>query len=75
LIVAAKARAALAGRPSVSVDDVRAMARPVLRHRIVLNYNAQAASETSDTIIERLLEDIPVRKGAADASVASVFRS
>ncbi len=75
LILAAKARAALAGRPSVSVDDIRAMARPVLRHRIVLNYNAQAASQTSDSIIARLLDDIPVRKGAADAGVASVFRS
>ena len=70
LILAAKARAALAGRPSVSVDDIRAMARPVLRHRIVLNYNAQAAGETSDSIIKRLLDDIPVRKGAADAAVA-----
>ena len=75
LILAAKARAALAGRPSVSVDDIRAMARPVLRHRIVLNYNAQAAGQTSDSIIARLLDDIPVRKGAADAGVASVFRS
>jgi MoxR-like ATPase len=75
LIVAAKARAALAGRASVSVDDIQAMARPVLRHRIVLNYNAQAAGQTSDSIIGRLLEDIPVRKGAADAAVASVFRS
>ena len=75
LIVAAKARAALAGRPSASVEDIKAMARPVLRHRIVLNYNAQAASQTSDTIITRLLEDIPVRKGAANAAVASVFRS
>ena len=75
LILAAKARAALAGRPSVSVDDIRAMARPVLRHRIVLNYNAQAAGQSSDSIIARLLEEIPVRKGAADAAVASVFRS
>ncbi len=46
LILAAKARAALAGRPSVSVDDIRAIALPVLRHRIVINYNAQAAGET-----------------------------
>ncbi len=47
----------------------------MLRHRIVINYNAQAAGETSDSIIKRLLEDIPVRKGAADAAVADVFRS
>jgi MoxR-like ATPase len=75
LVIAAKARAALAGRASVSVDDIQTMAKPVLRHRVVLNYNAQAAGETSDSIIGRLLDDIPVRKGAADAAVASVFRS
>jgi len=75
LILAAKARAALGGRPSVSVDDIRAVARPVLRHRIVINYNAQAAGESSDSIVKRLLEDVPVRKGAADASVAQIFRS
>jgi MoxR-like ATPase len=75
LILAAKARAALAGRPSVSVDDIRAVARPVLRHRIVINYNAQAAGETSDSIVKRLIDDVPVRKGAADAAVAEVFRS
>jgi len=75
LILAAKARAALAGRPSVGVEDVRAVARPVLRHRVVLNYNAQAAGETSDSVVARLLDDVPVRKGAADAAVAGVFRS
>jgi MoxR-like ATPase len=75
LILAAKARAALGGRPSVAIDDIRAVARPVLRHRVVLNYNAQAAGESSDSIITRLMDDIPVRKGAADAAVAGVFRS
>ncbi len=76
LILASKARAALAGRPSVSVDDIKAVASPVLRHRIVLNYNAQAAGESSESIVKRLLKDVPVRKGAhADAAVAHVFRS
>ena len=75
LIVAAKARAALAGRPSVGIEDIQAVARPVLRHRVVLNYNAQAAGETSDTIVERLIAEVPVRKGAGDAHVARVFRS
>jgi MoxR-like ATPase len=77
LVLAAKARAALAGRPSVAVDDVQAVALPVLRHRIVINYNAQAAGETGDSIVARLLKDVPVRKGAthAAASVAEVFRS
>jgi MoxR-like ATPase len=75
LILAAKAKAALAGRPSVSVDDIRSVALPVLRHRIVTNYNAQAAGETSDTIVSKLLSDVPARKGAADAAVAEIFRS
>ncbi|WP_435010750.1 AAA family ATPase [Tundrisphaera lichenicola] len=75
LIIAAKAKAALAGRPSVTIDDIQAVARPVLRHRIVINYNAQASGESSDSIITRLLNDIPVRKGAADAAVAEIFRS
>jgi MoxR-like ATPase len=75
LILASKARAALAGRPSVSVDDIRAVALPVLRHRIVINYNAQAAGETTDSIVEKLLGDVPVRKGAASAAVAEIFRS
>jgi MoxR-like ATPase len=75
LIIAAKAKAALAGRPSVTIDDVQSVARPVLRHRIVINYNAQSSGESSDSIINRLLNDVPVRKGAADASVAEIFRS
>ena len=75
LILAAKAKAALAGRPSVTIDDIQAIARPVLRHRIVINYNAQSSGESSDSIINRLLDDVPVRKGAADAAVAEIFRS
>jgi MoxR-like ATPase len=75
LILASKARAALHGRPSVSLDDIRSVARPVLRHRVVINYNAQAVGESSDSIVQRLLADIPVGKGAADAAVADVFRS
>jgi MoxR-like ATPase len=75
LILAAKARAALTGRASVSVDDVRAVALPVLRHRIVINYNAQASGESSDSIITKLLHDVPIRKGAADAAVTEIFRS
>ena len=75
LILASKAKAALAGRPSVTIEDIRSVARPVLRHRIVINYNAQATGESSDSIVKRLLDDVPIRKGAADAAVADVFRS
>jgi MoxR-like ATPase len=75
LVLAAKARAALAGRPSVSTDDIRAVAPQVLRHRIVVNYNAQADGLTSDAIVSRLLDEVPVRKGAPDAAATAVFRS
>jgi MoxR-like ATPase len=75
LILAAKAKAALMGRPSVSVDDIQSVAPPVLRHRIVINYNAQAAGESSDSIVKKLLTDVPIRKGPASAAVAEVFRS
>ncbi len=75
LVLAAKARAALAGRPSVGVDDVRAVAPQVLRHRIVLNYNAQADGLTSDAVVARLLAEVPIRKGAPDAAASAVFRS
>ena len=63
------------GRPSVSVEDIQSVAPPVLRHRIVINYNAQAAGESSDSIVKKLLNDVPVRKGPANAAVAEIFRS
>jgi MoxR-like ATPase len=75
LILAAKAKAALMGRPSVSVEDIQSVAAPVLRHRIVINYNAQAAGESSDSIVTKLLGDVPIRKGPASAAVAEIFRS
>jgi len=75
LVLAAKTRAALGGRPSVSIDDIRDVAPPVLRHRIVINYNAQASGETSDSIVKKLLADVPIRKVAADAAVAEILRS
>jgi MoxR-like ATPase len=59
LVLGAKARAALHGRTYVSTDDVRAVARPVLRHRIITNFNAEAEGLTPDHIIERLIEVIP----------------
>jgi len=77
LILAAKARAALDGRTSVTIEDLRSLAAPVLRHRLVTTYAAQAEGQTPDTIIQRLLEDVPERAGAArtDGQVAQVFRS
>jgi MoxR-like ATPase len=75
LILASKAKAALMGRPSVAVEDIQSVAAPVLRHRIVINYNAQAAGESSDSIVKKLLADVPIRKGPASAAVAEILRS
>ena len=68
LIVAAQARAALDGRPQVEVDDVRALAAPVLRHRLVLNYNAESQGQTPDTVIKKLLDAIPLRRTPESAA-------
>jgi MoxR-like ATPase len=59
LILAAKARAVLHGRPYVSTEDVRAVAAPVLRHRILTNFNAEADGVTPDEIVRRLADSIP----------------
>ena len=56
LVLAAKARAALAGRPMPHYDDVRAAALPVLRHRIVTNFQAEADGQSPEDIARRLLE-------------------
>ncbi len=55
LVLGAKARAALDGRPTPSVDDVRAVALPVLRHRLVTNFHAEAEGVTTDDLIRELV--------------------
>lgn len=59
LILGAKVRAVMNGRPIPSIDDVRAIAHPVMRHRIVTNFNADADGVTTDVLIDRLLESVP----------------
>jgi MoxR-like ATPase len=56
LVLAAKARAILQGRYHATTADVRAVAAPVLRHRILTTFNAEAAGVTSDEIIAMLVE-------------------
>ena len=60
LILGGKARAVTQGRYHVNFDDVRALANPVLRHRILLNFQAESEGITSDQIVEQLLEKVPV---------------
>jgi MoxR-like ATPase len=67
LILAAKARAILHGRYHATTEDVREMALPVLRHRVITTFNAEAAGITSDEVVLRLLSEIrpPVEEAVA----------
>jgi MoxR-like ATPase len=58
LILGAKVRAVMSGRPIPGVEDVRAIAHPVMRHRIVTNFNADADGVSTDDIIDMLLEGV-----------------
>ncbi len=60
LVLGAKARALTQGRYHVSYEDIRALAHPVLRHRVLTNFHAQSEGINSDALIDRLLEAVPV---------------
>src|SRR5687767_4904180 len=60
LVLGGKARALTRGRYHVSCDDVRALAHPVLRHRIITNFHAQSEGITTDILVDRLLEAVPL---------------
>ena len=62
LVRGAKARALMHGRYHVSIKDIQALAKPILRHRIMTNFYAESERITPDTVIERLLEAVPVPK-------------
>lgn len=59
LILAGKARAALRGRSHVSVEDIRELCLPILRHRIIPSFAARSEGMTADTLIEKLVAEIP----------------
>ena len=58
LVLGAKSLAALEGRPVPEIEDVRTVARPVLRHRLVTNFNAEAEGIRPDDLVSRLLEAV-----------------
>jgi MoxR-like ATPase len=60
LVLAGKARALLHGRFNVSIEDIQALAYPVMRHRILTNFHAESQRITTEDIIRRLLEATPV---------------
>jgi MoxR-like ATPase len=60
LVLGAKVRALLHGRSHVSAEDIQTLAAPALRHRILINYRAEAEGVTVETVIGKLLETIKV---------------
>jgi len=77
LILGAKARAILKGRTYAGTEDVKAVAAPVLRHRIITNFNAEAEGVTPDEIVRRLADIIPTDPSRARVSgrLPEVFKS
>ena len=77
LVLGAKTRAALQGRAAASEEDIRWVAKPVLRHRVLLNFAAQAEGFTSDDLIDRILKSVDPTKSAAlaDAGLPKVLGS
>ena len=77
LILGAKARALLQGRTNASTDDVQALAKPVLRHRLVVSFAAESDGVTSDDVIDRLLEITPAKEDelTRDARFQKIFAS
>lgn len=77
LVVGAKARALMHHRSHVAVEDIQALAKPVLRHRIVVNFAAESDGISSDKIIDQLLESTPTQEDelANDARFQAIFAS
>jgi MoxR-like ATPase len=59
LVLGAKARALTQGRYHVSYEDIRALAHPVMRHRVLTNFRAESEGITTDSIIDELLSAVP----------------
>ena len=77
LILGGKARALLQGRTHVSTEDIQALAKPALRHRLVVNFAAESDGVTPDDIIDRLLESTPTKEDelTSDARFQKIFAS
>ena len=77
LILGGKARALLNGRTHVTTDDIQALAKPILRHRIVVNFAAESDGVTADDLIDRLLRETPSKEDELtnDARFQKIFTS
>jgi MoxR-like ATPase len=77
LVLGAKARALLQGRSYATCEDVRALAKPVLRHRLVLSFTAESEGVVPDDVVERILTITPTREDelTSDARFQTIFAS
>ena len=77
LILGSKARALLYGRTHVTCEDIQALAKPVLRHRLVLTFTAESEGITADQIVDRLITVTPTREDelTSDARFQKIFAS
>jgi MoxR-like ATPase len=77
LILGAKARALMHQRTHVSTDDIAALAKPVLRHRLVVDFAAQSDGVTADQVIQRILDETPTKEDelTRDARFQKIFAS
>ena len=77
LILGGKARALMHGRTQVSTDDIAALAKPILRHRVVVNFAAESDGVSADTIIEELIKITPTKEDelSRDARFQKIFAS
>ncbi|MGH7193530.1 MAG: AAA family ATPase [Candidatus Saccharimonadales bacterium] len=77
LILGGKARALLHGRTHVSTDDIQALAKPVLRHRLVINFAAESEGVTADSVVDRLIEATPTKEDelTRDVRFQAIFAS
>jgi MoxR-like ATPase len=77
LILGGKARALLHGRTHVSTDDIRELAKPVLRHRVMVNFAAESEGITQDDIVEKLVAVTPTKEDelTSDARFQEIFAS
>ncbi|MBX3378366.1 MAG: AAA family ATPase [Phycisphaeraceae bacterium] len=60
LVLAGKCRALLDGRPAVAIEDLRAVALPALRHRLILNFEGEAEGVTADGVVNNVIETLPI---------------
>ncbi|MGQ9574919.1 MAG: AAA family ATPase [Thermoguttaceae bacterium] len=77
LVLGAKARALLHGRTHVTIEDIQVLAKPVLRHRLVLSFTAESEGVTTDEVIEQVLSVTPTREDELlrDARFQTIFAS